>query len=152
MPNYVYSTATCSGAYVEYHPMSDGASHAVVRKKVVINGGHGVAQQNGTMMGAIYTPRGVVTQVSDEDLEFLERNPAFRRHVDRGFLVVDSKKVDPEKKAANMAQADGSAPITPKDFEKSEHSTPNTPIYKAKPADQIAHETVATPVKAKARK
>jgi len=152
MPNYVYSTATCDGTYVDYGPADSnknvGFSKAV--KKVVIRGGHGVAQQTGLNRGAIYTPQGVMTQVSDEDLEFLENNKAFQRHKERGFIAVDKRKVDPEKHAVNMNPKDGSAPITPKDFELSESSTPETPIYKRK--EEVAHETIQAPVKHKGKR
>ena len=50
--------------------------------------------------------------------------------------MVDDKKVEPSKKAETMNPKDGSSPLTPKDFEKSEHSTEESTIYKkrAKPS------------------
>jgi hypothetical protein len=107
---YVYSTATCPCAYVEYEPSPATANHAKVLKRVSINGGHGVATKN------LITPKGVVTQVSDADLDFLLQNKAFQRHIARGFITYDKKKIDPEKRAAEMAKGDGSAPLTPNDF------------------------------------
>src|SRR5579859_1519785 len=112
---YVYSTATCSTNYCEYAPTDDkNKGHAVIRKKVLIQGGHGIASQfhNGGM-GHIHTPKGVATEVSEEDLEFLLQDKNFIRHMEAGFITVDKKKVDPAKRAENMKQKDGSAPLTP---------------------------------------
>jgi hypothetical protein len=134
---YVYSTATCSGTYVEYQktpPISENKSSPGYNKairKIVINGGHGVATKH------LFTPKGVVTQVSDDDLEFLLKNASFQRHVAAGFLTYDKKKVDPEKKIVNMAAEDGSAPLTPKDFEKGENGDETTKVFKGLPKSKI---------------
>lgn len=136
MTYYVYSTATCSGTYVEYEKNS--SNELSIKKKwpngqpmqVTIQGGHGVAQASSS--SHIFTPKGVVTQVTDDEMEWLLTNPAFKRHMDRGFISYDKKRVDPEKKAKDMAQKDGCAPITPSDYIKSENSSNDTPIYKAK--------------------
>jgi hypothetical protein len=130
---YVYSTATCSGTYVEYQkspPISENKSspgHNKILRKVVINGGHGVATKS------LHTPLGVVTQVSNEDLDFLLKNQSFQRHVAAGFLSYDKKKVEPEKKIQNMAQKDGSSPLTPKDFEKGENGDETIKTFKGLP-------------------
>jgi hypothetical protein len=127
---YVYSTATCSTAYVKYKPTSangGGAGHNLVLKKVIINGGHGLNTKH------MITPKGIVTQVSDEDMEFLLQDQNFLRHVDAGFITYDKKKIDPEKKANNMADKDGSAPLTPADFEKGENDEGDLRVYKGTP-------------------
>jgi len=132
MTYYVYSTATCSGTYICYED-NPKADIAVPKRwpngepmKVTIQGGHGVANKH------FVTPKGVVTAVTDQEFEMLQQNPDFKRHVDAGFLSYDKKKVDPEKKAANMAPKDGSAPLTPKDFEESANSSSENKIYKKK--------------------
>lgn len=128
--HYVYSTGTCSGTYVEYQktpPISENKSSPGYNRairKVTINGGHGVATKH------LFTPKGVVTQVSDDDMEFLLKNTSFQRHVEAGFITYDKKKVDPEKKIQNMAQEDGSAPLTPKYFEKGENGDDTTKVFK----------------------
>lgn len=131
---YVYSTATNSGTYVEYEENSSNEL-SIPKKwpngqpmKVTIRGGHGLADKY------LFTPKGVVTQVSDEEMELLLRNPAFKRHIDRGFMTYDKKKIDPAKKAANMAQKDGSAPLTPADYIKSKSSEGNDHMYTPKNA------------------
>lgn len=123
---YVYSTATCAGKYVKYAP--DNAKtqgHAKIIKSVTINGGHGVATK------ALVTPRGVVTEVTEEELEFLLADPAFQRHMKAGFMTYDRTKVDPEKRAAEMAKGDNAAPLTPEDF-KEGSTTGESRIYKGK--------------------
>jgi hypothetical protein len=66
-----------------------------------------------------------------------------------GFMRVEKRKHDPEKIAADMAQKDGSAPLTPKDFEKSENSEPGSSIYKKK--DIAMGETMEPPVRQKSK-
>ncbi len=123
---YVYSTITNSTTYCEYRKTAP-ESLGVIQKKVIIQGGHGVA-----IPKTIMTPRGVPTEVSDADLEFLLQNSAFQRHMKAGFVSVDKKEVKPEKKITDMNLKDGSQPLTPKDFDKSENSDENTKIYKTK--------------------
>lgn len=130
---YVYSTATCSTAYVKYAPpasnessnrSSDGFNRIV--KKVIINGGNGVATKH------LVTPIGSITFVSDEDLEFLLQDQNFQRHMKEGFITYDKKKVEPEKKAKNMKDKDGSFPLTPKNFEKSDSYGEDVRMYKGR--------------------
>lgn len=136
--NYVYSTATCAIAYVKYQPPIDSenanrasSGYNKVLKRVVINGGHGVNTKH------LFTPSGVVTQVSDEDMEFLLQDENFKRHVKAGYMSYDKKKVDPAKKAANMADKDGSSPLTPKDFEKSENEDGDLRVYRGAPKSKV---------------
>lgn len=124
--NYVYSTATCPIAFVKYREpsSSSGLGHNQILKKVIIKGGHGLADKH------VFTPSGVATQVNDEDMEFLLANDSFQKAVKDGFISYDKRKVEPEKKAKNMAEKDGSAPLTPKDFEKGENDSEDLRIYK----------------------
>ena len=132
--HYVYSTATCPIDYVVYVKNSSN-DLGVVQKhangkqmRVTIKGGHGVANKN------LFTPRGVVTEVSDEEMQLLLEDKMFKRHMDAGFMSYEKKNVAPEKKADSMAEKDGSAPLTPKDFEESDNSTSENKIYKKKGA------------------
>lgn len=135
--NYVYSTATCPISYVKYKPTpkqegSERASkgHNQILKKVTINGGHGINNKY------MITPKGVVTQVSDEDMEFLLQDKNFLRHQKAGFMSFDKKKIEPEKKAANMAEKDGSSPLTQHDFEKGENDDGDVRVYKGTPKNK----------------
>lgn len=121
---YVYSTITNDICFVDYRKQRD---LNIAIRKIVIKGGHGRAQP-----GTIYTPFGVATQITDDELTFLEKQRMFNKHVKDGFLIVDNKKSDPENYAKDMNQKDGSAPLTPKDYEESESSTTETKVYKKK--------------------
>ena len=132
MSIYVYSTATNSITYVEYEKNTN-RDISIAKKwpngkemRVTINGGHGMSNKH------FVTPQGVVTQITEDELEMLLANPSFVRHMDKGFMSYDKKKVDPAKKAKDMEEKDGSAPITPSDFIETENSTPSQKIYKMK--------------------
>lgn len=128
--HYVYSTASCSTAFVKYKDKPEpekrrnSIGHNEILKKVIIKGGHGISDKH------FFTPFGVVTQVSDEDMDFLLQNESFKRAVNLGFMSYDKKRIDPEKKARNMEIKDGSSPLTPKDFEKGENDSDDLRIYK----------------------
>lgn len=110
---YVYSTATCGTNFVEYAPAQKHDPHSKVIRRVVIAGGHGVASKN------LITPQGVVTKVSEDELDFLLRNESFNQMVSAGFITYEkSKKVEPEKKVESMEKSDNSAPLKPSDFTK----------------------------------
>ena len=120
---FIYSTLTCSNFYAIFAPKSDAKELSTIVKRIEIKGGNGVAQYIGQMASyGVLTPKGTVTEVSEADLILLEQNLAFRRHRDRGFLVVDTKKVNPEKRAKEMTEKDKSAQIVPSEFVTSEES------------------------------
>lgn len=129
---YVYSTATCPISYVVYES-NTSSDLGVIKKRpdgtkisITIKGGHGVANKH------FVTPRGVVTQVSDEDMEILLQDKSFTKHMNAGFMSYEKKEVSPDKKAASMAEKDGSAPLTPSDFDEAEASSNETKVYKKK--------------------
>lgn len=130
---YVYSTCTCDGYYVVYDKRRPHDLPTVAKRpdgskiKILIKGGHGVSQQK-----TFYTPRGVVTNVNDADMEILMANKSFQRHMKAGHISYEKKAVDTEKKVSDMAQKDGSAPVTPEDFVKSPNSDADTKVYKRK--------------------
>ncbi len=86
-------------------------------RSVRINGGAGLAQKR-----TLLTPLGVSTEVSVEELAFLqdtstEAGQHFKAHVDAGFItIVNRGKPNAEKVAANMEQRDGAAPMVPNDY------------------------------------
>lgn len=115
MANYIYSTLATDVTYTLY---DKGASDLpVVDKKVFIRGGTGVANKY------LQTPMGVMTEVSDAELEIMKQVPLFQRHVDKGFITVEKKNVDPEVVAADMESRDVSAPLVPEDFVEDEEIT-----------------------------
>lgn len=111
--NFVYSTLSTDVFYVPYHEKLDQNDMPIAEKDagVLIKGGANVATKH------LVTPKGVVTTVSDEQLEMLEKNDLFQLHKKNGFIIVDTSKVDPEVRAADMEQRDDSAPATPNDYD-----------------------------------
>jgi len=135
---YVYSTLSSDNAYTFYEKdgsNKNAAPHSIhkVKKKILIKGGTAVAQS--TPERGIYTPYGVVTEITESELNLLlggltvkeikERpledhphkgNPVFKKHLKNGFLRVDDKKIEVEKAVANLEAKDQSAQKTDKDF------------------------------------
>ena len=107
---YVYSTLTNDQIYTLWNCDPQAQKPNVALKKVQIKGGHGRMGKN------LVTPLGIVTEVTDEELEALNKISSFRKHVEKGFLKVDKKNVDPEKAASTMEGKDESAQKTPADF------------------------------------
>lgn len=111
MTNYVYSTLTADNAYAVYarNPNQDVP---VIERSILIKGGNGVATKH------LVTPRGVVTEVNDEDMELLEKDYHFQQHKLNGFITVEKKEIAVDKAIKNMAPKDKSAPKTPADYKK----------------------------------
>lgn len=110
--NYIYSTLTADNAYAIYEN-NPNADIPVIERKILIKGGANVADRK-----TLYTPKGVVTQVSDEDLALLEKDYSFQQHVKNGFIKVERHEAPVEKIVADMTPKDKSAPKTPNDFLK----------------------------------
>jgi hypothetical protein len=111
---FVYSTATGANKYVEYHPYNKNEASARIKRVIAtIAGGANLAP----VAGNLVTPRGVATQVTDEQLKALMNCEAFKRHMEAGFMHVDDSKErrDPDKvvRDVGMNPKDGSAPLTP---------------------------------------
>lgn len=107
--HHVYSTMTAPVSYATYVP--GGADLPVVEKKVLINGGAGVVDKK-----SLHTPRGVVTTISDEDLQHLLKNEVFKVHQKNGFITVSAAEENADKVAVDMVSRDESSPLTPEDF------------------------------------
>jgi len=117
---YIVSTHSSDVEYVNWITNKDGGVN--VRKEisngktgVVVLGGHGVAQKSGTR--GIYTPDGVITKVTDDELAFLESDETFKRHKAAGGVKVVRSKPDASEVAKDMAVSKDT-PLTAKDFEK----------------------------------
>lgn len=99
---YVFSTLACNQKYQNYEINSGIASPT---DAVLISGGTGVADKR------FDTPLGVATTITEEQYEYLQRNPDFLNHVKNGFLIVQKSEDDAEKVASDMNMADGSRPL-----------------------------------------
>lgn len=109
---YIYSTLTCDNAYTNHS--QGGADMPIALPPVLIKGGTGVANDR------LITPRGVRTEVTDAELEYLRKNPVFLMHQKNGFVYVSDEKADAEIVAADMEGRDGSAPVVPQDLSPEE--------------------------------
>lgn len=106
MANYVHSTASQNMVYPIY---AEGKQNqAQVLKKITIRGRANVADS-----ATLITPRGAVTEVSDEDLALLKRSAAFQRHVAHGFMKVLGES---ELNTTDMKKRDGSAQIQDEEY------------------------------------
>lgn len=127
--NYVFSTLATDMTYVNW--VSPGAGIPPVEgKSIFIQGGAGVAQR-GRPGSDIWTPLGRVTEVSDEDVDMLERNEVFALHKKNGFIKVQKKSADPEKAVADMNRKDASSPRTESDYPAESGITVTTDIPKS---------------------
>lgn len=112
---FIYSTLSNDNRYSQNVRNANGVVNS--SRSVVINGGANVA----SLKGVLQTPKGVVTEVSDADYEWLKNEPNFKAHVKAGFLTVDEKSKsssNPEKVAKDMQASDNSAPYTDQSLEK----------------------------------
>lgn len=107
--NCVYSTLTADQLYTVWGKAAPGGS-ATPTHQILIKGGSNVADKR------LITRIGVMTQVSDKDLEALEQVELFQIHQKNGFITVQKRKVDPEVVAADQQSRDKSAPLTPQDI------------------------------------
>lgn len=104
--NFVASTLTNAQEYTVYS--ADGLSPV---RSIRINGGHGLNNRH------LITLNGAITEVNDQDLELLRKNPLFQRHVDNGFITVTSDD-NAERVAGDLESRDDSAPLNQNDVDE----------------------------------
>lgn len=111
---HVYCTLAADMVYAAWGKGPDGRTvEQIHEQSVAINGGAGIASRH------LITPRGVHTQITDEQYAALQNNPIFQLHVKNGFITVDDRLVDVDKVVADMTARDESAPLVPEDFPES---------------------------------
>jgi len=96
-----------------------------VEKKVTVKGGTGIRAEHNGKDNGVTTPRGVLTEVNDEDLALLEENPVFKMHKENGFIIVvkeprktiEKATLEMEKVVADMKPKDKSAQKIKEDFD-----------------------------------
>lgn len=104
---FVASTMSAPVQYVQY----GGTDMPVAQRSVTIEGGANVANKN------LITPQGVITEVSNEDAAFLNKDQVFNMHRDAGYVQILDKRVDGDAAAVDMTHRDPSAPLVDADFE-----------------------------------
>lgn len=109
MPNYVYSTLATDVRYTKWLPATANDELRIDRQ-VLIKGGANVADKR------IITPRGVVTEVTNDDVDLLMQNEIFQIHFDAGHVTIERSKQDAEIVAADMTTREPSSPLVPEDY------------------------------------
>lgn len=99
-------------APVRYAFYAQGANRInVVVDEIQIDGGAGVINKR-----SLETPQGVVTEVTDEQLDKLKSHPLFKIHLTNGAVAILGTEKE-AKKADKDLKADKSSQITPEDYE-----------------------------------
>jgi hypothetical protein len=107
---FIVSTLSNTQEYtlwsVENNVGAQVARPATASHKVVVKGGANVR-------GALHTPEGVLTEVTEDDLAMLRNNRVFQIHEKNGYIKVMARKADPEKVAEkDLEERDESAPLS----------------------------------------
>ena len=85
---------------------------------VIIEGGAGVINKK-----TMETPKGVITEVSEEDLKFLKTQVLFNEKVANGsYEIVENEKK--AKESSKKGKKDKGAQLTAKDFEEAGQTPP----------------------------
>ena len=105
---HIFSTASSDTLFVDWTRGSDGVP-IMGKMKVLVKGGANVADKH------MITAPVVMTEVTEEQLAFLETQEAFNNAVRDGFYTV-GKKTSGDKVLKDMQPKDRSAPSTDKDF------------------------------------
>lgn len=106
---FIYSTLSADNCYATYE-VNPANQLSKIEKNILIKGGTGVTNKH------LITPRGVVTEVTEEELKHLEDNTCFKMHKDNGYIVVERHEEAVEKVVKNMKEKDGGAQAVPEDF------------------------------------
>lgn len=121
---YIYSTLANGQDYTIW--VQGGADLKRVSRVISIKGGANVINKK-----TLLTPRGVVTEVTEDELEALKTIRSFNNHVSNGYITYEKHKVDAEVAAANMTSRDKSDQFVESDFENTETKVvTNTPDTK----------------------
>lgn len=85
---------------------------------ITINGGADVINKK-----TLDTPSGVVTELTDEQLDKLKTHPVFKEHLQNGYITIVSTEKEAKKVEADLKE-DNSKQLTPKDYTKKGKKTP----------------------------
>lgn len=104
---FIVSTLTNSYRYTNWKPQVAPGHPLEVESEVLINGGANLADKRQI------TPKAVITEVTEDQLDALSKNVTFSKHVEKGFLIILHSKPDAEEVAKDMKPRDQNAPYTP---------------------------------------
>lgn len=107
---YIVSHQAQSVDFVEYIKQNSGLQKA--ERVITIKGGADVIDKK-----TLETPKGFVTEVSKEELEFLKTQYLFNFFIDNGSLEIVDNEKEANKKAKTKAKVkDKGAQLTAQDF------------------------------------
>lgn len=106
--SFIYSRLAADQAYTIYVPGTT-EQVPVVEQTIIVKGGADVASRN------IITMQGIVTEVTDAQLEALQKNHVFGVHLKNDHIVIDKKKRDADEVGADLKK-DNAAPKTDADL------------------------------------
>lgn len=84
----------------------------VVTDEITVNGGADVINKR-----SLETPAGVVTELTDEQIDKLKTHPVFKMHLENGAVAILGTEKE-AKKADEDLKKDKSSQLTPEDYEK----------------------------------
>jgi len=102
---YVYSTLANDQAYHGF-AKNDANDVATIERSVLIKGGAGVANDR------IITPRGIRTEITEQDEAILQANKVFKLHEKNGFVLISQDDIDADQMGEMMSSDDKSRPLT----------------------------------------
>jgi hypothetical protein len=118
MAKYVVSTLSADNRYTDWK--NDNGTNNPAHS-VLVKGGARVADPRLAAVvssAGVNYKEGVLTEVSDADAAFLEKNTGFKFHQERGFVKIITVNKNPETVARSMEVDDGSRPRTGDDVRK----------------------------------
>ena len=122
----ILSTLTSPQDVVLTRKTESGALEIV--KTITLKGGANVIDRR-----TLITPQGVITELSDDDFDLLEKTAFYKRMKSRGFLrPVEAKETAEDTKKAGMEKKDNSAQKTEEDFPDEEAKPVNSKGRKKK--------------------
>lgn len=106
---HIYSKMTNG---VNFHDFrAGGADLPTSVGYVSIPGGTGIANKH------LITPLGIHVEVTQDQMDFLNKDGHFQEFVKKGFIIVGNSFEPIEKMVSNMTEEpDKSAPLTPADY------------------------------------
>lgn len=108
---YIVSHAAASCEFPRWVRTPNGVT---AESAVLIKGGADVIDKK-----TMETPKGVITEVSDEELEFLKKQDLFNKKVAAGYYEIVESETKAKKQAkTRTVKKDKGAQLTAKDFEE----------------------------------
>lgn len=114
---YILSKLANSQIYTKY--VKGAGNTNVPAVQIEVKGGADVTNKN------FITPEGVITKITQNELELLKENKDFRRHLEQGVVKYFGQEPKLEKSVQGM-EKDKSAPVTPDFYTKKGKKPPKT--------------------------